>query len=247
VVSCVKKLIECYYSKARNNQPIRYERLTGRVDALSMKAEHDKAIEDIVAAIKTDVSWRFLSVQGTDVKIYDYKKGASELRIEASLLRILHENEQDLYDLINYRWGMILETFNNSPRISKKVRIMDDQEISRSSLAKYRQYLDLENSDHICFICGEPIPEKEISIDHVIPWGYMYSDDIWNLVYVHRSCNSQKGIIIPEKSEIERLKERNDRLLAYMQKLNHRDKRYEELSMAKEHNYVEKFWVGCKS
>lgn len=247
VVSCVKRLIDSYYAKVENKKPIRYERLTMAVEALSMNENLAKTTEDIVDAIKQDVSWRFLNVQGSDIKVYDYKKGDPELKIEASFLQLLHENEQDLYDLINYRWGMILETFNNSPRISKKVKIIDEQEISRNSLSKYKQYLDLENEDHVCFICGEKIPENEVSIDHVIPWGYMYSDDIWNLVYVHKRCNSQKGIIIPERSEIVRLKERNDRLLSYMKKINKIDKRYEELTMAKEHDYVEKFWVGCKS
>lgn len=247
VVSCVKKLIECFYSKIGNRKPIRYERLVGLINSLSLEKEHTKTIEEIVYAIMQDVSWRFLNIPGVEEKVYEYEKGDTELRIDASLLKLLHENAQDLYDLINYRWGMILETFNNSPRISKKVKIIDEQEIKRNSLTKYKRYLDLENNDHICFICGEPIPEKEVSIDHVIPWGYMYSDDIWNLVYVHKSCNSQKGIIIPGKNEIARLKERNDRLLSYMIKLNMHDKRYEELSMAKEHDYVEKFWVGCKS
>lgn len=247
VVSHVKKLIEQFYKKVDNRKPIRYERLIGIVGTLSIEKELTKTIYDIERTLKKDVSWRFLNVPGTTINIYEYKKGDAELKIDAPLLQLFKENEQDLYDLINYRWGMILETFNNSPRISKKVKIIDEQEIKRNSLAKYRQYLDLENTEHICFICGEPIPEKEISIDHVIPWGYMYSDDIWNLVYVHKRCNSQKGIIIPEKEKIEHLKKRNDRLLNYMEKKKLFDKQYEELSMAKEHDYVEKFWVGCKS
>lgn len=247
IVSCVKKLINSYYSKTENKKPIRFERLTSLLESLSMNVVYNKTIDDIVDAIKQDVSWRFLNVQGTDIKVYDYNKGDPQLRVDASLMCCLHENEQDLYDLINYRWGMILETFNNSPRISKKVKIIDENEITRSSLSRYKRYLDLENREHRCFICGETIPENEVSIDHVIPWGYMYSDDIWNLVYVHKRCNSQKGIIIPERSEIVRLKERNDRLLRYMQELKIIDKRYEELTMAKEHDYVEKFWVGCKS
>lgn len=148
--------------------------------------------------------------------------------------------------MINYRWGLILESFNNSPRISKKVKIIDENEIKRSSLNRFKRYLDLENSEHNCFICGENIPEGEVSIDHVIPWGYLYSDDIWNLVYVHRSCNSQKGIIIPNEQDINRLKARNRRLLAVMENIPLNDKKYDELKLAEEHDYVEKFWVGCK-
>jgi len=83
-----------------------------------------------------------------------------------------------------------------------------------------------------------------LSIDHVIPWSYLYSDDIWNLVYTHISCNSSKNNIIPSEKEIERLKERNIRLLKAL--TNKSDKIVEELKLAIEKDYVNKFWIGCK-
>ena len=36
----------------------------------------------------------------------------------------------------------------------------------------------------IDFYTGKTLNDKEIEVDHVIPWSYLYSDDLWNLVYV---------------------------------------------------------------
>lgn len=160
--------------------------------------------------------------------------------------QVLKENEQDLYDLINYRWSLILETFNSSPRINKKVRIIDERNIKRNSLNRYKTYLDIENPEHYCFICGKETSKNELAIDHVIPWSYMYSDDIWNLVYVCQHCNTIKSNVIPTKNQIDRLKERNVRLLNILTEQGITNKEVEELKLAIEKDYVNKFWTGCK-
>lgn len=85
-------------------------------------------------------------------------------------LKEIYKNKQDLFDLINYRWSLMLEDYNSSPRIGKKVRIMDEQKIRRpKALSFFDKFLNLENENHICFICGERIPDDKLSRDHVIP------------------------------------------------------------------------------
>ncbi len=159
----------------------------------------------------------------------------------------MQENCEDLFDLINYRWGMILETFNTAPRINKKVKIIDEQAIKRNSLSKFKKYLDVENPTRKCFLCGKEIKEEELSIDHVVPWSYLYSDDLWNLVYVHKSCNSTKNNVIPLEVEIIKLEERNKEMLQELKQQGKQDKIMDELELAIEKNYVRKFWIGCKS
>ena len=90
------------------------------------------------------------------------------------------------------------------------------------------------------------IEKPSLSIDHVLPWSYLFSDDLWNLVYVNRSVNSAKGNKIPTKSEIASLKARNLRLLQSLSDAGKKDKQTEELKLAIENDLVSKFWIGCK-
>lgn len=74
----------------------------------------------------------------------------------------------------------------------------------------------------------------------------MYSDDLWNLVYTHKGCNSSKSNRIVAESEIKRLEERNQWLANLLEYKNIKDKHYKELRLSIEKNLVCKFWIGFK-
>ena len=57
------------------------------------------------------------------------------------------------------------------------------------------------------------LKEEEISIDHFIPWSYIYSDDLWNLVITSKSYNSTKTNKRPSNEYLEKLKEQNLQLI----------------------------------
>ena len=246
IVSLVKEMIEKYFISISKRQPEVFEKVEDKFEYLNLQKEYIKTINKITQVLKKDVSWRFDKIEDDSPSLYDYSFGNDELVILTENAKILKDNEQDLYDLVNYRWSLILETFNSSPRINKKVRIVDERIVKRNSLASFKKYLDLENPEHRCFICGKIVDENELSIDHVIPWSYMYSDDLWNLVYVCKHCNSIKSNVIPSKHEIDRLKERNNKLLYQCESNSIRNKNTEELKLAIDKDYVNKFWTGCK-
>jgi hypothetical protein len=236
VVSLIKELIENYFLTINKRIPDIFERSKEKMPFKN----YNKCLNDITKILKKDVSWRFDKEQ----TLYQYNKNDDQMFINIEDVKTLKDNHQDLFDLINYRWGMILETFNSSPRINKKVRIMDDREIKRSSLNRFSKYLCLENPKRKCFYCDA---EMVAPIDHVIPWSYLYSDDIWNLVFCCPSCNSKKSNVIPDESIIKRLDERNQKLLCEMENNHIFDKKYDELNLAIEKEYVKKFWIGSKS
>ena len=115
-------------------------------------------------------------------------------------------------------------------------------------LLLHKEYLYLENPERRCFITGEKISDDE-SVDHVIPWSYLYSDDLWNLVLVKKGANSSKSNNIPGEELIKKLEKRNHRLLDILkeQKLDRKIKnRIEELELAINKDYVRTFWIGCR-
>ena len=148
-----------------------------------------------------------------------------------------------LSQLINFKWAQLLEKFNHSPRIASKVKDISDNTIKRSSLTKYKNILLKSNNyQAIDFYTGKVLQENDISVDHVIPWSFIYSDDIWNLVLTSKSNNSSKSNIIPSQDVIESLKERNARLVKLINDSKYKD----ELLLAIENDYVDKFYLAMK-
>ena len=201
-------------------------------------------VQRLSSIVKKDVCWRFPKVGQTTYDLYELDRDNRTIKVYRPDLIIQYSNV--LFDLINYRWTQKLEEFNHAPRISKKVMGTDRERITRSSLAKYKRYLDLENPNHICFQTGKKIEDNNLSIDHVIPWSYLFSDDLWNLVYVDKSFNSSKGNKVPSEAMINKLEERNLRLLDSIQKTAISDKNTEELQLSIDNGLVKKFWIGCQ-
>ena len=222
------------YQSKYNFQPIFFTRVENKIKV---------DIRKISKLLNQDVSWRFQSVGKKEFNIYDLD--SDNLTIQVHHPEILKEYSDILFELINYRWSQQLEKFNSSPRISKKVNGTDRENIKRKSLSKFKSYLDIESPHHVCFISGEKIKD-DLSIDHVIPWSYLFSDDIWNLVYVKKNLNSSKSNMIPNETLIKRLEERNKNLLRLMKEQGIQDKKFQELELSIKKDYVREFWYGCK-
>lgn len=201
-------------------------------------------IDEVCAALKSDVCHRFLKVGKQTYDIYDLDLNQLMLQIKKPETIKLYSDL--LFELINYRWTQKLEEFNAAPRLSQKVRGTDRDQIKRTSLRKFHKYLDLENPNRISFVSGVEIPEQELSVDHVIPWSYMYSNDLWNLVYVSKSENSVKNNRLPTESMIKKLKERNGRLLLKAKGQTSNCNEIEELKLSIKNDYVTRYWVNFK-
>ena len=248
ILTLVQKLIEEYQKDKQDFKPIAFLRAESQLKK-KMPLLYEETIQNVIRKIKIYVITCFLNYNGESYPFYEIDKDDNKITFQKEDLRILHENQDDLLDLINYRWSLMLEDYNSSPRIGKKVRIPDDGENNRSQLKYFDEYLDLENEKHICFICGKEIEDKDLSRDHVIPWSYLYSDDLWNLVYVHKGCNSSKSNKIPNDEDIRKLKERNKKLFERLHEKyptkNTKDIREFDYAVLNE-EYIDKFYMGCK-
>ena len=223
-----------------------YRHKNGKQPVWFSGAENSVSIplSKISTILSKDVCWRFPKVGKENFDLYDLDiKSRTIILHRTDLIR---EYANVLFDVINYRWTQKLEEFNHSPRISQKVRGTDRENIRRKSLAKFRKYLDLENPDHVCFHTGRKIKYENLSIDHVLPWSYLFSDNLWNLVYVDKSFNSSKGNIIPKEETIEKLENRNIHLLKSMEIEFPNTKVTDELNLSIETDLIRKSWVGCK-
>ena len=74
----------------------------------------------------------------------------------------------------------------------------------------------------------------------------MYSDDLWNLVYLDKTINSKISNRQPREKDIKKLELRNLKLLKTLEKKKNNNKIISELRLAIENNYVRKFWISFK-
>ena len=85
---------------------------------------------------------------------------------------------------------------------------------------------------------------KNDTRDHIISWSYMYSDDLWNLVYVNKSVNSSMSNRVKQDDIKDKLVKRNKRLIQILDTKKITNKEIEELRLAINKDYVELFWIG---
>jgi 5-methylcytosine-specific restriction endonuclease McrA len=206
---------------------------------------YQKEINKISSTLVKDVSWRFKKVNNQTLEIYELNKTEKEISLTKENIYDLKEYAFVLSQLLNYRWAQLLEKFNNSPKIASKVKGISENKIRRNSLTKFKNILlmQMEEGNITDFYTGDVLEENDISIDHVIPWSFMYSDDIWNLVITSKSFNSKKSNSIPSQETIDKLEKRNKELLGL---INGKVIYYDELKAAIENDYVKKFYLSCK-
>ena len=72
----------------------------------------------------------------------------------------------------------------------------------------------------------------------------MYSDDLWNLVYVNKSVNSSMSNRVKQDDIKDKLIKRNKRLIQILDTKKITNKEIEELRLAINKDYVELFWIG---
>ena len=206
---------------------------------------YNKELNKISKILDQNVAWRFMKVDKEILEVYKLDRNLLTVTFSKSQVIDLKEYAFVLSQLLNYRWAQLLEKFNNSPRIALKVKGISDEKIRRNSLRKYRDFLlnTMNEGKILDFYTGSKLQYDDISVDHVIPWSFMYSDDIWNLVLTSKSENSSKSNSIPSQEVIERLEKRNEQLL---NRIGEESSFYNDLKMAVDNDYVQKFYLSLK-
>ncbi|HAM62179.1 MAG: hypothetical protein A2Y20_05135 [Firmicutes bacterium GWF2_51_9] len=236
-----EELIEHYRNIEQSALPDWFEK--ARPILNSDPAFYHKELRKIARTLKQDVCWRFPIVDGDSLPVYELDLDGMTIRLTSTQVNSIKEYNFILSQLLNYRWAQLLEKFNQSPRIVSKVKGMSEESIRRNNLTRFKDALlkEYPNGQVRDFYTGDLLDPNDYTLDHVIPWSFMYSDDIWNLVITSKRNNSSKSNSVPSEEVIEKLKQRN-RVLA--ESLNGSFK--EELEEANESNLVGKYYFSLR-
>lgn len=207
--------------------------------------ELETAVQKVADRLHENVSWRFKRVDDEILEIYeyDYINRSKDVFFDKNNTELLREYALVISKLLNYKWAQLLEKYNYAPKIVNKVNSISEAKLRRESLTKYKNELMKQFDDGVAidFYSGKPLADNDISVDHVIPWSFMYSDDIWNLVLTSKSNNSSKSNSIPSQEVIDRLKQRNARLVGLLAA-----KFDNEIRESIDKDLVDKFYFECR-
>lgn len=141
--------------------------------------------------------------------LYGWKPGHDYVGISASAHAFLTGHAQALELIANFYWAEFLENCNRlAPRIVQKVA---RDAARRGSLMKYLKILTHETPLY-CFYCEAPFGGKTPTVDHVIPWSFLLEEGLWDLVLACAKCNGAKSDLLPSRTFIDKLIDRNRRL-----------------------------------
>lgn len=243
ILQRIQNLIHFYIARSGTVLPVWFDvgmELLNDTDPQLL--EH--TINKICIDLTKDVSYRFKYIQGQSLDIYEYEKFQKQLEIKFSLADVSAINEYStvLTDLLNYKWAQLLEKYNTHPKIIEKTKSISNNKIRRKSLSAYKDQLlrEFNGNKIIDFYTGLEIVPEEISVDHVIPWSFIYSDDIWNLVLTTKSKNSSKSNNIPDKKIIDKLNRRNLKFIT--NNVLSDSKMFASLKYANENNLVNSYY-----
>ncbi len=94
------------------------------------------------------------------------------------------------------------------------LRVIDKLELStprRGNLLVYREILRREFEEDTCFYCGKKL-QKNMHVDHFIPWSFVKDDKIWNVVLSCPTCNVKKNNRVPNKDYLIKIENRNRKI-----------------------------------
>jgi hypothetical protein len=145
--------------------------------------------------------------------IYKFDLKKEYLRINEAVYKFMLKYQKILTYLTNYHLALFLEKYNRAEDTVQM--LMKVENVSkRSSLDMFYNIL-ISFGDKACFYCGKMLNDRTTAhVDHFIPWSFVQTDQLWNLVLACRSCNISKRDRIAKEIFLDSLIERNEQLTA---------------------------------
>ena len=107
------------------------------------------------------------------------------------------------FDIIDgwrrWHWASYLQRRN--PSALNVMQKLEEEKRKTAALTKirsvWREMSNAESSSILCTYSRKPIEQKEIVVDHFLPWSYLGHDQLWNLCPTVQSINSKKSDRLP--------------------------------------------------
>ena len=124
--------------------------------------------------------------------IYSFNMKEGGIVLNPTVYYFMLKYKAELEKLNYYAWAQFLEQINDDNVL---VRVIDKLELTtpkREDLSVYREILRRKFEKNTCFYCRRKL-ERNMHVDHFIPWSFVKDDKLWNFVLSCARCNEKKG------------------------------------------------------
>ncbi|MCD8509736.1 MAG: HNH endonuclease [Bacillus sp. (in: Bacteria)] len=144
---------------------------------------------------------------------YAFDHQREYFRLNPAVYYFMLNYQRLIVNLTNYHMAVMIEALNEVPSINYLLGKVESI-AKRSSLRPFERLL-LQYFEKSCFYCGKALTQakRETHVDHFIPWSFVQSDHIWNLVLSCNRCNSSKSDKLPDRNYLEFIIDRNNKLV----------------------------------
>ncbi|MDZ5473269.1 HNH endonuclease domain-containing protein [Bacillus sp. 31A1R] len=175
----------------------------------------DDAIQvKVVSEVKKTMKEHVFGALYGDTKgiFYAFNHKGEYFRLNPAVHQFMLNYQRLVVNLTNYHMAVMIEELNEVQSINYLLGKVESI-ARRSSLRPFEQLL-LRHFEETCFYCGKILSDikRETNVDHFIPWSFVQSDHIWNLVLSCKRCNSSKSDKLPERHFLENIIDRNEEL-----------------------------------
>lgn len=208
----IQEIKEEFYQNTTITYPVWYDKVETFLKRNPIRFE--RQVKKFITIFNKGVASKFKATRYDKLELYDLDTKFKLIRFTKEQIKDLTEYRDLVNQVIDYKWASLLEEYNKAPNVIRKVIGSKDDKIKRQNLLKYRnlllQYYHLEGVHD--FYTNEPIDVDDISMEHVIPFNFIYGCDIWNLIIVSKETANKRRGMIPTEEDIERLNTRNEAL-----------------------------------
>ena len=148
----------------------------------------------------------------TDGMIFGFSKKQKSIWLNSRSYSFLCNNKLIIEQVNYYQWLKMIENIlkSNNKSIDNLSTVLECI-TKRSDLTKFKEELISLGEQKTCFYCGKKLG-KTIHLDHVVPWDFIKSDNIWNFVFSCPTCNTSKNNRLPNQEFINKLTIRNQEM-----------------------------------
>lgn len=176
----------------------------------------DEAKIEVCKKVKSKCKINVVGALFGDTKglFYSFSRKEEWLQINPQMYEFVCKHKLAIEKLNYYEWAKYLEKINDDSVMDHLLTKLD-QSSERENLSVYRRILFEEFEQKSCFYCGRELSNdgQKVHVDHFVPRAFIKDDKMWNLVLACPTCNLKKNDKLAETAYLERLVDRNRKII----------------------------------